>query len=223
MITIVDAPPGYGKTSWAINHMNEEKFERFIYITPYKDELKRVIKSCDEREFVQPNEKLGKGSKRNHFYDLIESGVNMQLEYADLSLIKLGDLSDRIKEIKDCTLEFEENVREIVNNNNLEKKLFEEGRKNNGEFDVVINDLEIHYNQIINISFKMDEAFNKLNNTLKENDEGFQDIIMDMKQLFIDNNCNLSEVIKEVERCKSIIDFNINIADKVESYKNIIL
>ena len=30
MITIVDAPPGYGKTSWAINHMNEEKFERFI-------------------------------------------------------------------------------------------------------------------------------------------------------------------------------------------------
>lgn len=152
----------------------------------------------------------------------IESGVNMQLEYADLSLIKLGDLSDRIKEIKDCTLEFEENVREIVNNNNLEKKLFEEGRKNNGEFDVVINDLEIHYNQIINISFKMDEAFNKLNNTLKENDEGFQDIIMDMKQLFIDNNCNLSEVIKEVERCKSIIDFNINIADKVKSYKNII-
>ena len=26
-ITVIDAPPGYGKTSWSINFMNESKFE----------------------------------------------------------------------------------------------------------------------------------------------------------------------------------------------------
>lgn len=77
MITIVDAPCGYGKTSWAINFMNNEGFERFIYITPFKNELTRVIKSCYDREFVQPNEKLGHGSKTNHFYELVETGVNI--------------------------------------------------------------------------------------------------------------------------------------------------
>ena len=76
-ITIIDAACGKGKTSWAINYMNNELFERFIYITPFIDELKRVINSCDRREFKQPDEKKGKGSKTNHFYKLIESGVNI--------------------------------------------------------------------------------------------------------------------------------------------------
>ena len=76
-ITVIDAPPGYGKTSWSINFMNESKFERFIYISPFLDEVKRVVKSCDKREFRTPDERLGKGSKRNHFYELLDSGVNI--------------------------------------------------------------------------------------------------------------------------------------------------
>ena len=43
-ITVVDAPMGKGKTSWAIKYMNElgkEYFRnRIIYITPYLDEVK---------------------------------------------------------------------------------------------------------------------------------------------------------------------------------------
>lgn len=76
-VTIVDAPCGYGKSTWAINYMNDNMFERFIYITPFLDELKRVIKSCDRRKFKQPNERLGKGSKTNHFYKMLDSGVNI--------------------------------------------------------------------------------------------------------------------------------------------------
>ena len=34
-ITIIDAPCGFGKTSFAIQYMNESIFERFIYITPF--------------------------------------------------------------------------------------------------------------------------------------------------------------------------------------------
>lgn len=76
-ITVVDAPCGYGKTSFAIQYMNNELFERFMYITPFLSEIDRVIKTCDNREFRKPNEKLGKGSKTNHFYKLVEDGYNV--------------------------------------------------------------------------------------------------------------------------------------------------
>ena len=42
-ITVVDAPCGYGKTSFAIQYMNNELFERFMYITPFLSEINRVI------------------------------------------------------------------------------------------------------------------------------------------------------------------------------------
>ena len=76
-ITVVDAPCGYGKTSFAIQYMNNELFERFMYITPFLSEINRVIKTCDQREFRKPNEKLGKGSKTNHFYELVKEGYNV--------------------------------------------------------------------------------------------------------------------------------------------------
>ncbi len=41
-VKIVDAPCGYGKTQWAIQHMNEIEDHRFIFITPYLDEVKRI-------------------------------------------------------------------------------------------------------------------------------------------------------------------------------------
>ena len=59
-ITIVDSPPGYGNTACAIQYMNNELFERFMYITPFLSEIDSVIKNCDNREFRKPNEKLGK-------------------------------------------------------------------------------------------------------------------------------------------------------------------
>ena len=76
-ITIVDAPCGYGKTSYAIQKMNGEIFERFIYITPFLSEIDRVVKSCDCREFRKPSEKLGQGSKTNHFAKLVKDGNNI--------------------------------------------------------------------------------------------------------------------------------------------------
>ncbi|MDY4127629.1 hypothetical protein [Peptostreptococcus porci] len=119
MITIVDAPCGYGKTSWAINFMNEEKFDRFIYITPFLDELKRVVKSCDEREFIQPNEKLGKGSKRNHFYDLVETGVNVCSTHALFRGVS-PKVIDTIKEMEYILILDE--VADVVENLDISKR-----------------------------------------------------------------------------------------------------
>lgn len=76
-ITVVDCPPGAGKTSYAIQYMKEEIFDRFIFITPFLTELDRIEKECDNREFKKPNERLGKGSKKNHFYDLLKEGYNI--------------------------------------------------------------------------------------------------------------------------------------------------
>ncbi len=44
---------GSGKTTWSIQHINESIFENFLYITPFLDEVDRIIKNT-KREFNQP-------------------------------------------------------------------------------------------------------------------------------------------------------------------------
>lgn len=52
-IKVVDSIPGSGKTSSAINLMNKDKDNKYIYITPYLNEIKR-IKSNVNRKFYEP-------------------------------------------------------------------------------------------------------------------------------------------------------------------------
>lgn len=54
VIKVVDSIMGSGKTSAAINLINEETDTTFVYITPYLDEVKR-IKTSTNRKFVEPN------------------------------------------------------------------------------------------------------------------------------------------------------------------------
>lgn len=53
---------GSGKTSWSIQHINRNPFDNFLYITPFLDEVERII-SNTTRDFKQPinkgNGKLG--------------------------------------------------------------------------------------------------------------------------------------------------------------------
>ena len=52
-ITVVDARMGRGKSSAAIRYMNRNKgTKRFLYITPYLDEVGRICERCD---FDQPD------------------------------------------------------------------------------------------------------------------------------------------------------------------------
>lgn len=44
---------GSGKTSWSIQHINRNPFENFLYITPFLDEVNRII-SNSNRDFKQP-------------------------------------------------------------------------------------------------------------------------------------------------------------------------
>jgi len=72
-IKVVDSIMGQGKTTWAIDFMKENPDDRFMYITPYLDEVRRVKEEVNT--FIEP--KAIKGSKLNHMKQLIEYGSNI--------------------------------------------------------------------------------------------------------------------------------------------------
>lgn len=82
-VTIIDAPMGKGKTSWAIKYMNElgkNLFRsRIIYITPYLDEVKRVKESVYTIDLIEPELKYkdGKNTKLTHLKELLENGADI--------------------------------------------------------------------------------------------------------------------------------------------------
>lgn len=55
-IHVVDSIMGSGKTSAAINYINQaDPDKHFIYVTPFLDEVKRIIERCPEKKFKQPS------------------------------------------------------------------------------------------------------------------------------------------------------------------------
>ena len=91
-INIVDAICGSGKTSAAINMINaSDEEQRFLYITPYLDEVSRIIESCPKKHFRQPE---AYGTKTNGIKFLLEKGFNIVSTHAlfknfDTEIIKL--------------------------------------------------------------------------------------------------------------------------------------
>lgn len=64
-IKVIDSIMGSGKTSWAIQFMNEtDKEMRFIYITPFLREVERIKTSVSNRKFFEPTN-IGKGKLDN--------------------------------------------------------------------------------------------------------------------------------------------------------------
>jgi len=92
-IKVIDSIMGSGKTSWAIQYMNESGEEmKFIYITPFLDEVKRVRESVTNRKFVEPANH-GKG-KLDNLKKLVINGCNIvsthaSFQTADEELIEL--------------------------------------------------------------------------------------------------------------------------------------
>lgn len=64
-IKVVDSIMGSGKTSAAINLMNNAgNDQNFIFITPYLNEVERIKKSVNNRQMYEPKVKK-KGTKHN--------------------------------------------------------------------------------------------------------------------------------------------------------------
>lgn len=78
-ILVCDAIMGSGKSSAAINMMNDNPDEKYIYITPFLDETERIQKACPKLNFVIPRDDLSKHRylKREHIKYLIGNGKNI--------------------------------------------------------------------------------------------------------------------------------------------------
>ena len=79
-IHIIDAMCGMGKTSAAINYINNDTSgAKFLYITPYLDEIKRIIAACPQKRFYEPQ---AYGSKLCDIKRLIKQNKNIASTHA---------------------------------------------------------------------------------------------------------------------------------------------
>jgi len=72
VVNIVDSIMGSGKTSWAIQYMNNSsKDKNFLYITPFLAEIQRVKDSVKLRSFLAPEPKGNQKGKLDNLKQLI--------------------------------------------------------------------------------------------------------------------------------------------------------
>lgn len=99
-ITVVDSIMGSGKTSWAIQFINESpEIHKFIFITPYLSEIQRIIENSS-KIFIQPEQK-GKRSKLASLKQAIVNGQNIASTHAlfkrcDAELLQLLEAENYI-------------------------------------------------------------------------------------------------------------------------------
>lgn len=88
-ITVIDSACGTGKTSYAIQLMNDTSVDKqnFIFITPFLDEIERVKQSCKSRQFFEPNNKNKKGTKLEGLKNLLSNNMNIATTHALLKNI----------------------------------------------------------------------------------------------------------------------------------------
>lgn len=79
MIKVCDAIMGSGKSQSAISFMNENPDRKFVYITPYLDEARRIARACPGMYFAEPSNKLPdySFSKLEHTRELLSLGRNI--------------------------------------------------------------------------------------------------------------------------------------------------
>ncbi|MFU2014802.1 DEAD/DEAH box helicase family protein [Peribacillus butanolivorans] len=96
-VTVIDSIMGSGKTTWAKEYMKRhQKSKRFLYVSPYLDEIHNNI-LIDCPFLVEPDSKLGKGSKLNHFKELLVNGDSIVTTHALFRLFD-GEVIELLKD-----------------------------------------------------------------------------------------------------------------------------
>lgn len=78
-IKICDAIMGSGKSSAAIQYMNDHPNQKFIYISSFLDEATRIRLACPRLNFQEPRKDIPKYNFRKiiHSQQLISDGENI--------------------------------------------------------------------------------------------------------------------------------------------------
>ncbi|MBY0120923.1 DEAD/DEAH box helicase family protein [Bacillus sp. S/N-304-OC-R1] len=150
-LNIVDAPCGYGKTSWAIQYMNDMHVDthKFIFVTPYLNEISRIRESVKSRNFVEPTVSNG-NTKLEDLHQLLADGADICTTH---SLFKMAnDETKQLLEVNNYTLILDEvmNVIEIVPTRKndldvmLDSNLIELVQKENGLKYIIWNKNKLH-------------------------------------------------------------------------------
>ena len=79
-IVVIDSIMGSGKSSYAIQKMNEDSDGSYIYITPFLSEVQRIKENCSNKKFIEPKN-LGKG-KLDSFNELLKKNKNITSTHA---------------------------------------------------------------------------------------------------------------------------------------------
>lgn len=81
IVKVCDVIMGAGKTESAITQMKQDKENRYIFITPYLEEVKRIKSSCSERHFKDPQSK-SEGGKLENLHYLLSAKHNIASTHA---------------------------------------------------------------------------------------------------------------------------------------------
>lgn len=148
LIKVCNAIMGSGKSSAAITYMNEHKNDsKFIFITPFLEESKRIREGCPELHFVEPSNKIPKYGfkKRSHAEHLILEGKNVSTTHSAFKMYT----HDMLKSIKEqgYTLIIDENVdvlEQMEANPNDLKLVVENGfmEEHDGEYKITEKEYE---------------------------------------------------------------------------------
>ena len=77
---------GSGKTTWAINYFNSNRHERFIFITPFIKEAKRIVSDCPLLKFKEPSDEI---TKMGSFLTLLNDGHNVAMTHELFTRLKM--------------------------------------------------------------------------------------------------------------------------------------
>lgn len=87
-VIVIDSIMGSGKTSFAIQTIKEApQNQKFIFVTPFLDEVIRIKEALPERNFREPDTKNGEGTKLKSLKKLIANGDNIVTTHALFSMI----------------------------------------------------------------------------------------------------------------------------------------
>ncbi len=117
MIKVIDASCGRGKTSWAIQEMNEQINRKFIFVTPFLDEVDRIKQECSARNFSAPEKNNGR-TKARDFKLLLEKSKNIVSTHALFS--RIDDETIQLIKMGGYTLILDE-VMEVVSQESIKK------------------------------------------------------------------------------------------------------
>jgi len=76
-VKVIDGYPGIGKSSWAIQKINNSIEQKILYIVPLLDEVDRIAKECPNINFYKPSERIGRGIKMNDLINLVNDERNI--------------------------------------------------------------------------------------------------------------------------------------------------